>query len=621
MRFRIMRSVFLAALFMTLVSVSVFASEQIPVQSVSESNPFYEDVPGPGYEEAPVMGASASGDEEYLAAEANFVEALRQGMVERENTIVVYYQSTELLDISYFQSLFHLTYEEGMEPLSGDYLHWSWKNMKVSRNGYVSNGIYYYTITYSVSYYTTAAQEVQVTAKIEEIISDLNFDESASDYEKIKAVYDYICDHVSYDTEGFNTLGDDIEGNEDYLSVTAYSALMEGEAVCQGYATLFYRMAEACGIDTRVIAGTSRNLNHAWNIVKLGQHYFNVDSTWDAGNDTKQYFLQSEAAFAGDHTRWGEYATEEFHAAYPMGSEYIPAESDNPNRFYTALVTDPTETAHGYTTYTFGSGKQYVDNYTGEAHSHTAVVTDPTCTTKGYTTYTCKCGNSYVDSYQDKLSHVWDSGKVTKEPTEQEQGVTTYICTKCTATKEEAIAKLNNPFLDIVDTSATNWYYRPVLWAVERAITNGVDTTHFAPEDACTRAQVVTFLWRAAGMPEPKGGNMPFTDIPGDAYYRKAVLWAVEQGITNGIDSTHFAPNESCTRAQVVTFLWRAAEEPAAAGSESGFSDTPGNAYYYSAVLWAVEQGITNGLGDGTFGTEQACTRAHVVTFLYRYYL
>ena len=174
-----------------------------------------------------------------------------------------------------------------------------------------------------------------------------------------------------------------------------------------------------------------------------------------------------------------------------------------------------------------------------------------------------------------------------------------------------------NPFEDV---TADDYYYDAVLWAVcrEPVITNGIDETHFGPEAICTRAQVVTFLWRAAGEPEPAADAAPFTDVDSDAYYCDAVLWAVEEGITNGTSETTFGPDQSCTRAQVVTFLWRAEGTPLPISTSHSFTDMDDTAYYCDAVLWAVEEGVTNGTSETTFGPDQSCTRAQIVTFLYR---
>lgn len=167
------------------------------------------------------------------------------------------------------------------------------------------------------------------------------------------------------------------------------------------------------------------------------------------------------------------------------------------------------------------------------------------------------------------------------------------------------------------DVPAGAYYADAVKWAVAEGITSGTSPTTFSPNNGCTRAQMVTFLWRAAGCPEPESDYGPFRDVPKDAYYRKAVLWAAGEGITSGTSPTTFSPNATVTRAQTVTFLWRWEGEPEA-DQRSGFRDVPTGQYYSEAVSWAVEAGITNGTGTTTFSPGQTCTRAQIVTFLWR---
>ncbi len=171
-----------------------------------------------------------------------------------------------------------------------------------------------------------------------------------------------------------------------------------------------------------------------------------------------------------------------------------------------------------------------------------------------------------------------------------------------------------NFFYDVPNDA---YYYEAVKWAAENGITGGVGNSLFAPNQPCTRAQIVTFLWRAAGSPEPK--NMSnFSDVPADSYYAKAVAWAVENGITTGTGDGKFSPDATCTRAQSVTFLFRASK--ASANGAPAFSDVAATAYYAEAVKWATDNGITNGIGDNLFGSDNDCTRAQIVTFLYRMY-
>lgn len=170
-----------------------------------------------------------------------------------------------------------------------------------------------------------------------------------------------------------------------------------------------------------------------------------------------------------------------------------------------------------------------------------------------------------------------------------------------------------NPFVDISDR---DYFYKAVLWAVENGITSGSSQTTFGPDLTSTRAQMVTFLWRAAGSPAPVTAVTPFQDVTSGDYYYEAVLWAVENGITAGTSPTTFGSDDTVTRGQAMTFLYRAAGSPSVTGSS--FGDVPASAYYADAVAWAVSHGITSGTGTDTFSPNSPCTRAQIVTFLYR---
>ena len=172
--------------------------------------------------------------------------------------------------------------------------------------------------------------------------------------------------------------------------------------------------------------------------------------------------------------------------------------------------------------------------------------------------------------------------------------------------------------LVFTDVATTAYYADAVVWAVERDVTTGTSADTFSPGRICTRGQVVAFLWRANGSPEPKTADNPFADVKDNAYYYKAVLWAVENGITAGISKTAFGPGRPCTRAQVVTFLWRSEHEPAPESTECPFTDANPEGFYYKAMLWAVEKEITKGTGADTFSPEKNCSRGQIVSFLYR---
>ena len=170
-------------------------------------------------------------------------------------------------------------------------------------------------------------------------------------------------------------------------------------------------------------------------------------------------------------------------------------------------------------------------------------------------------------------------------------------------------------FSDVADR---DYFYEPVRWALGERITQGVSDTAFDPGAACTRGQIVTFLWRAFGTPDPAAQQDPFADVAANSYYSSAVLWAGSKKITLGTSADRFSPERPCTRAQIVTFLWRSVGEPKQAAPENPFADVRESDYYYQAVLWAVQSGITYGTTERTFGPDQSCTRGQTVTFLYR---
>jgi hypothetical protein len=217
----------------------------------------------------------------------------------------------------------------------------------------------------------------------------------------------------------------------------------------------------------------------------------------------------------------------------------------------------------------------------------------PTCTDKGEETRTCECGEKETRDVE-ALGHKHVNGK----------------CERCGNL-------LTSKFEDV---KVGKFYFDAVEWAVNKGITEGISAELFAPGDDCTRGQVVTFLWRAAGSPKPTTTEHPFTDVKEGKYYYEAMLWAVENGITEGMTETTFAPNATCTRGQVVTFLWRAKNKPAATDTEHPFTDVKEGKYYYDAMLWAVENGITDGMTETTFAPDGTCTRGQVVTFLFRAY-
>ena len=258
--------------------------------------------------------------------------------------------------------------------------------------------------------------------------------------------------------------------------------------------------------------------------------------------------------------------------------------------------------------------------------AHFRPITVPaTCEADGYTARTCDCGYEYDRVVTEPaLGHDWTPWATLLEPTATTKGIAVRICANDPKHVEfKALPTVagdpSNPFTDVAEGK---FYHDPVLWAISQnpQITTGVTDATFEPDRSCTRAHVVTFLWRANGCPEPTSTTNTFKDVPNGKYYTKAVLWAAEQGITTGYSDGTFRPDDECSRGQVVTFLWRSKGQPKPASTTNPFSDVPAGKYYTTAVLWALENNITTGRTPSTFGPDDACTRGHVVTFLYRAY-
>ena len=435
---------FLLALFLVvgMLPPAAHAAENESIDlNVTYINPVYADV----VSEADLLPWSPSpiatlSEPVYVTTVEEAGEILREQMKERIESAVVYIQ-TDKADNTYLEELSYAISDAAVahtgNPVEGDYLKWQYAGFDASITGSGSGGLYDLCYSYTLTYYTTAEQEAEMDEAVDALLDELDVDD-ASDYKKIKAIYDYICANVAYDHEH--------KDDSTYTPMfTAYAALINGTAVCQGYANLLYRLALELGVDARLIPGDGGG-PHGWNIVELKGQYYNVDSTWDTGKTEYDYFLKCEANFS-NHVRYDEWNTESFHAEYPMASaDYVPSAADLCTHNYEGTA-DPaaTCTENGTMVYTCSNcGDSYSETIPAVGHSYTSMVTAPTCTEDGYTTYTCSCGDTYTDDSVDALGHSWDDGVVTKEATEEETGIRTYTCTVCDEIKTEDIPTLEH---------------------------------------------------------------------------------------------------------------------------------------------------------------------------------
>ena len=312
---------------------------------------------------------------------------------------------------------------------------------------------------------------------------------------------------------------------------------------------------------------------------------------------------------AGGTLAWDMAANTVVAANTAYGWTYTPADTANYKALTGSLTPYAVSSGGG------GGGGSYTPSYTVSVDKtvNGTITVSPKSASKGDTvTITVKPDKGYELDTLKVLDKNGDKVKLTEK-----NGKYTFTMLAGKVTVKGSFVE-EAPEQIFTDVPVDAYCYEAVKWAAEKGITGGVGNGLFAPNQPCTRAQIVTFLWRAAGSPGPKTMS-GFSDVPADSYYAKAVAWAVENGITGGTGDGKFSPNATCTRAQAVTFLYRASGAPAVSGN-AAFSDVATNAYYAAAVKWAEKNGITGGIGGGLFGSDNNCTRAQIVTFLYRNY-
>ena len=323
-------------------------------------------------------------------------------------------------------------------PKEGDYLQWQFGGWKCSSSYYSFGGNYYCTMNYTMTYYTTAAQEAELDNAIALAKTNLGLNSSTmNDYQKIKAIYDYMTKNITYDYANLN--------DDSYrLKYTAYAAMINKTAVCQGYAVLLYRMALECGVDARVITGIGNGGAHGWNIVKLGNYYYNVDSTWDAGYPNYSYFLKTDGNFRY-HTRDNEYATGDFYEAYPMAaSDYNVNHVHQYGSWMTAKAATCLEEGMQMKTCSLcGDKKTQTTAKTGHTEVKDAAV-EATCTSTGKTEGShCSVCGTVIKAQTEiaKKAHTYGSWKVVKSVTCTVDGSKERSCTECGKKETQAIAE------------------------------------------------------------------------------------------------------------------------------------------------------------------------------------
>ena len=405
---------------------------------------------------------------------------------------------------------------------------------------------------------------------------------------------------VSFDANGGTGTMADVTGISGSYTLPANGFTAPAGQQFKGWAT------SASGTvitGTSITVSTDTKLYAIWEPIPVTEYTITFDVNGGSGTIPSQTTSGQKLSSLPTATRSGSYS---FDGWYTSGGTQIT----------TAYVFSANTTVYAHWTYTGGSSSGVVSAPTypitvDKSVNGSVSVSNGSAVKDASVTITVKPDKGYT---LETLT-VLDKNGYALELTEKNGRFTFKMPASAVIVK--ATFMDDNTMLNLfVDVKASDYFYDAVLWAAEKGVTSGTDALHFSPNAPCTRAQIVTFLWRAAGSPAPKNMSS-FADVPADAFYAKAVAWAVENGITGGTGDGKFSPDAPCTRAQAVTFLYRASGAPAVSGN-AAFSDVATNAYYAAAVKWAEKNGITGGIGGGLFGSNNNCTRAQIVTFLYR---
>ena len=633
--------------------------------TVRHINPLYEDTETISILQQPRYAAETSSSVYYTSL-ADAAESVREQLREREQTVVVRYQ---VASGAYDRSLANLIFSEAIAhtgvPTEGDYLRYQYGGwtcgISISDNGTTCK----LTFSYAMTYYTTADEEEEVDAKVQEVISSLALD-GKNEYGKIKSIYDYICEHVVYDYEH-------LSDTSYKTQFTAYGALIDGTSVCQGYAVLFYRLALEAGIDARVIIGESYGEGHAWNIVRIGEKYYYLDSTWDAGNTFYRYFLKGTSDFTA-HDNDAEYSTDVFFQQYPVSaSAYVKSDSDD--IMHTPVLQgykDSTCTEEGYTGDTVcsecgellkkGESIMMKDH---EWDSDYTIDQPAACTVAGSKSIHCSICDTVKEGTEQSIAatgHSWGTGKVTAAATCTEAGTKTYTCSSCNASRTESIAATGHTYgawavveaattrqegreericdtcehVDVrvipkkiltmfTDVKTSDWYYDAVTYVYENGLMTGLNTTTFGPGEALSRAQFAVILHRMNGTPEA-AHTANFPDVADNTWYTDAVLWANSIGVVNGYSDTgKFGPGDNITREQMALMMYRYANhmgyDTSVKADFGKFKDAARvSSFAAEAMKWAVGNGIITGKNNGTTIDPQGnAARAECATIIMRF--
>ena len=612
--------------------------------------------------------------ENFTESRDTAVRQLRSGLAAHEGQITLLLRTVSKVTEEYVKAIFSDAVDPnaylGSDPgYQGDFLLFSVTDVNINVEFKMQGAYVYNKITYDVTYLTDSAQDSQLREKAA-ALRETMVTQTRNDYQRCKWIYDYVRKNVTVSTQGSSAYDALIVGKANAQGIASLvyalavnsgidcrivSGIAEGEECVWNLVCVYdkwYALDACCG---KFLSGFEQFADHSSDpyyasesftkLCPLNAKTFDTAAAaagtlenglswkYDAakatltisGNGAMQDFLMHSFGSVQLVSRpWDMYVTE--------GAAFVVAEgvtSVGANVFYNVLF-DEIKLASSVTTIGAGAFRSSRGSEIMLPAGVTSIGAD-----------------AFRDSQIVKLqlpngiTTIGDrafSGCMRLPTLRLPSGLTKLgegVCEGCISLKSVTydgdswenvkVGANNKKLTDLLrdgdggffDVAADAWYAASVEWAAGKNITGGIGSGKFGTEVGCTRAQVVTFLWAANGKPAAKTTENPFTDVPADAWYLTPVLWAVENGITTGISADKFGPNEVCTRAQIVTFLYAAADKPAAEGS-SAFNDVADDAWYAKPVLWAKENGITGGIAEGKFGPNNICTRAQVVTFLYK---
>ena len=609
---------------------------------------------------APVSALALTPDD-FADSRDTVVAQLRTGLAAYESEIVVLYKSIKPMEEAEAKAIFSDALAKqnllgGGTPYTGDYLLLSVSNVDVQVDYTVQDIHYYNRMVYYVTYVNSLEREMELREAVKQL-TDTMRSETRNDYQRCKGIYDYLRANGAVDTP-------------DSVTALFYAMAISNGMDCRA----ILGMANGTPHSFNIV-----KIYDQWYVVDVSQGVFmqgrdaigaySLDAFYTADAFQKKYPL-SDAAFDPANTAAGTMENG-FGWRYDAAEAALIISGQGAMQDFTLQTFSGIQTVTRPWTVYVTEGANYIveegvtalGSYAFYGVLFDSIKLPSTLQTVGVGAFRGSRGTeitlpegltaiskeAFKDSHVMKLSlpnsvtAIGDrafSGCMRLDVLQLPAGVKSIgeaVVDGCRSLRkvlflgdEEAWKAVslgggNQKLNDLLrnadggffDVPETEWFHASVKWAAERNVTGGVGSGRFGANDGCTRAQVVTFLWAANGKPEPKNADNPFTDVAEDAWYLKPVLWAVENGITTGVSDTEFGPDRTCTRGQIVTFLYAAAEKPAV-DAENPFLDVAASDWYLKPVLWAAAEGVTGGIGEGKFGPNDVCTRAQVVTFLYK---